>query len=209
MLEPRHKVVSHTALNDLSNTVWDRVFRTPENTVNDETRSYAQGMVVQNIGTFLEYFSRVRERTMRVVDCIPEDRLEWTFKPGHFTLGDLVRHLAATERLHFVEVALGRSSRYAGCGPELVAGLEGVKTYLQRNHLESVQLLSSLTDTDLRGTVMTPGGVPITVWKWLRLMPEHEIHHRGQLYMMLAMLDVSTPPIFGLTSEQLIKKNSA
>ena len=158
---------------------------------------------------FLEYFERIRERTVRVVNCIPEDHLEWTFKPGAFTFGDLVRHLAATERLHFVEVALGGPSRYAGCGPELASGLEAVKAYLERYHAESLQLLSSLTDTDLQGKVMTPGGVPITVWKWLRLMPEHEIHHRGQLYMMLATLGVSTPPIFGLTSEQLIEKNRA
>ena len=34
-------------------------------------------------------------------------------------------------------------------------------------------------------------------------MVEHEIHHRGQLYMYLSLLDVKTPPIFGLTSEEV------
>jgi uncharacterized damage-inducible protein DinB len=34
-------------------------------------------------------------------------------------------------------------------------------------------------------------------------MVEHEIHHRGQIYVYLSMLGVKTPPIFGLTSEQL------
>ena len=33
------------------------------------------------------------------------------------------------------------------------------------------------------------------------MMPEHEIHHRGQLYTMLGMLNVPTPPIYGLTSD--------
>ena len=32
------------------------------------------------------------------------------------------------------------------------------------------------------------------------MMPEHEIHHRGQLYTMLGMLNVPTPPIYGMTA---------
>jgi uncharacterized damage-inducible protein DinB len=34
-------------------------------------------------------------------------------------------------------------------------------------------------------------------------MFEHEAHHRGQIYLMLALRGVSTPPLFGLTSEQV------
>lgn len=40
-------------------------------------------------------------------------------------------------------------------------------------------------------------------WKWLRLMPEHEIHHRGQIYALLGLLDVPAPPLYGLTSEEV------
>jgi len=47
---------------------------------------------------FLHHFERVRERTRRVAGCIPADRVEWTYKPGAFTLGDLVRHIGVTER---------------------------------------------------------------------------------------------------------------
>lgn len=39
--------------------------------------------------------------------------------------------------------------------------------------------------------------------KWLRAMIEHEAHHRGQLYLMLRLIGVSPPPLFGLTSEQV------
>ena len=34
-------------------------------------------------------------------------------------------------------------------------------------------------------------------------MLEHEAHHRGQIYLMLGMLGVATPPIYGLTSEEV------
>jgi uncharacterized damage-inducible protein DinB len=52
-----------------------------------------------------------------------------------------------------------------------------------------------------------PEGTPLTTWKWLRMMPEHEIHHRGQLYTMLGMLNVETPPLYGMTSADVRKKS--
>jgi uncharacterized damage-inducible protein DinB len=70
-------------------------------------------------------------------------------------------------------------------------------------HQESVAIFRQLTPADLQQRCNTPDGAPITIWKWLRAMIEHEIHHRGQLYMYLGMLDIATPPIYGLTSEEV------
>jgi uncharacterized damage-inducible protein DinB len=35
-------------------------------------------------------------------------------------------------------------------------------------------------------------------------MLEHEAHHRGQLYFTLGMLNVATPPIYGLSEPELL-----
>ncbi len=40
-------------------------------------------------------------------------------------------------------------------------------------------------------------------------MIEHEIHHRGQIYLYLAMLDVPTPPLYGLTEEEVKARSGA
>ncbi len=64
-------------------------------------------------------------------------------------------------------------------------------------------MFRSLGTAALARKVTTPAGTPITLWKWLRAMTEHEAHHRGQLYLMLAMRGVATPPIYGLTSEEV------
>ncbi len=76
-------------------------------------------------------------------------------------------------------------------------------------HRESMQILASLSDEDLKRRCVTPGGVEISVWKWLRAMVEHEAHHRGQLYLYLGMLDVVTPPIYGLTSEEVRERSKS
>ena len=164
-------------------------------------------MEVASVGPFLEYWQKVRGRTVRVVDCIPEDRLEWTWQPGKFTLGDVVRHLAAIERWMYAENAARRPSRYPGHGVELAEGLPAVRGFLDRCHAETLEILRGLSDADLREKCVTPGGASLAVGKWLRLMVEHEIHHRGQLYLGLGLLGVPTPPIYGLTSEEVRERS--
>jgi uncharacterized damage-inducible protein DinB len=160
-------------------------------------------MEILTIQPFLHYFGNVRERTMRVARCIPLDKIDWSYAPGKFTLGDLLRHLAVAERYMWAENVQGRPSRYISHGKELADGLENVIAFVERLHAESMEIFARLTDHDLRRKCKTPDAAPITTWKWLRLMIEHEIHHRGQIYLYLSMLNVKTPPLYGLTSEEV------
>jgi uncharacterized damage-inducible protein DinB len=160
-------------------------------------------VIIPTIDGFLAYVESVRGRTRRVAEIIPPDQLEWTHRAGAFTLGDIVRHIAATERYMFAETARGNPSRYPGHGRELADGHDAVMAYLDRTHAEAVEIFAAMTPEVLAGRCTTPAGASISTWKWLRAMVEHEIHHRGQLYLMLAMLGVRTPPLYGLTEEQV------
>jgi uncharacterized damage-inducible protein DinB len=160
-------------------------------------------MEIRSVKQFLEYWESLRGRTRRVVACIPPERLEWTHRSGAFTFGDLVRHLATIERYMYAETVAGRPSRYPGCGRELADGYEAVLEYFERLDGEAKGIIGALTDADLQRKCQTPAGVAITTWKWLRAMCEHEAHHRGQIYLMLGMLEIPTPPLYGLTSEEV------
>jgi len=162
---------------------------------------------IKTIGPFLDYFEKVRARTLRIVGCIPSDKIEWTYREGKFTFGDLVRHLAAIERYMYAENARLRPSRYPGHGRELADGYEQTLAFMDMMHQESVDIFRGLTDADLLKKCVTPAGAPVTVWKWLRAMAEHEAHHRGQLYLYLGLLGVPAPPIYGLTSEEVRERS--
>jgi uncharacterized damage-inducible protein DinB len=165
-------------------------------------------MEIRSVPQFLQYWDNLRARTRRVAACIPPDRLEWTHRDGAFTLGDLVRHLATIERFMYAETVAGRPSRYPGCGRDLADGYDAVLTYLDRLDGEAKEIIAGLSDADLERKCLTPAGTPITTWKWLRAMCEHEAHHRGQIYLMLGMLGVPTPPLFGLTAEEVHARSS-
>jgi uncharacterized damage-inducible protein DinB len=164
-------------------------------------------MQIHDLPIFLDYFDKIHQRTMRVARCIPPDKIDWTYREGKFTLGDLVRHIATINRYMYAETVSGRPSRYAGCGEELADGYDAVLEFAERLHRESVEIFALLTRLQLNSKCMTPDGAPITGWKWLRAMVEHEVHHRGQIYLYLSMLGVPTPPLYGLTSEQVRERS--
>lgn len=163
-------------------------------------------MDIVSVSSFLDYYEKIRGRTRRVVQAIPPDSIEWTFRPGKWTLGDLVRHIGAIERWMYGETLSNRPSRYTGCGVELAEGLDAVIAYFDRMHTETVSILRGFSDADLQEKCTTPAGSPLARAKWMRAMVEHEIHHRGQIYTYLAMLNVPTPPLYGLTSEEVARR---
>lgn len=164
-------------------------------------------MEITNIESFIEYYEKLRHRTLRVIQCIPPDKFDWTYKTGKFTFADLIRHLAASERFMFAENVQGNRSVYPGHKKDLADGFENVTRYLGAMHDESMEIFRGLSDEDLQKKCLTPNETPITTWKWLRALTEHEIHHRGQIYALLGMLGVAAPPLYGLTSEEVREKS--
>jgi uncharacterized damage-inducible protein DinB len=166
-------------------------------------------MEITSTREFLDYYEKVRHRTLKVIACIPADKFDWRYAEGKFSFADIIRHLAAIERYMYAENAQLKPSRYPGHGRELADGPENVMAFFNRMHRESVEVLSRLSLDDLQKKCVTPGNVPITVWKWLRAMVEHEVHHRAQIYIYLGMLGIATPPIYGLTSEEVKARSSS
>ena len=160
-----------------------------------------------DLQSFLDYLDSVHARTRRVVARIPSETLEWAPAAGRWSCGDQVRHLAGIERWMYAETVLGRPSRYPGHGRELADGLASVIAYYDRLHAEARALFATLTPAQWTERVTTPAGTPITTWKWLRAMVEHEAHHRGQLYFTLGLLGVATPPIYGLSEPDLLAQS--
>jgi uncharacterized damage-inducible protein DinB len=168
---------------------------------------YGIDMEIRNSREFLEYYEKVRQRTLKVIACIPEDRFDWRYADNKFSFADIIRHVAAIERYMYAENVQLKPSRYPGHGKELADGPGGVLDFFNRLHGESVEIFSRLTEDDLQKRCRTPGGTEITIWKWLRAMVEHEIHHRAQLYVYLGLLGLPSPPIYGLTSEQVRERS--
>lgn len=162
---------------------------------------------MQTQDAFLEYWPSVRRRTRRLLPLVPPDRLEWRPVEGRWSLGDLARHLAGIERWMYAETMQGRPTRYPGHGRELADGLDAVIALHDRCHEEAMALFRAIPPGRWTGKSVTVAGTPITTWKWARAMVEHEAHHRGQMYLLLGLLGVPAPPLFGLTEPEVLARS--
>ena len=76
---------------------------------------------------------------------------------------------------------------------------DNVIAFMERLHSESMEIFSGMTQADFDKKGTSPEGVPITAWKLQRSMLEHEIHHRGQIYVYLGILGVPVPSLYTLS----------
>lgn len=162
-------------------------------------------MEIKSITEFIRYYERTRDITGKVISVIPADKIDWTYRPGKFTIADLVRHIAAIERCVFMEVIQGNKSTYKGCRKELADGYQNIVNYFNEMHRQSIQILNAMSDDDLHKEVKTLDGKITTAGNFLRALIVHEIHHRGALCIYLNLLGVNTPPVIGLMEEQVIQ----
>ncbi|ASW73956.1 damage-inducible protein DinB [Chryseobacterium piperi] len=160
-------------------------------------------MEIKPVETFIDYYEKIRARTIRLIEVVPSEYLDFSYKPGKFSIGDQIRHIAAIERNMYGETISGRKSAYQGCGKELADGYEDTVKYFNEMHTQTLEIIKGLSDEDLNRKCLTPANHEISIWKWLRAMVEHEIHHRGELYIYLNLLDVKTPQIYGFSAEEV------
>ncbi len=159
--------------------------------------------MLRDLKSFLAYLERIRERTLQVVDRIPSARFDWTPRAGEYTIGDLVRHVASAEKMD-VGAALGEGWHYSGhAAPDWGANLANAHTNLVRAHEECVARLNAAGDELLTAKRLDLAGNPVSAWRILMAMVEHEIHHRSQLDTYLMLLNVPPPQLFGVKMESL------
>lgn len=165
-------------------------------------------MEITSMQSFLKYYERTRQQTNNVIRAIPPEQIEWTYKPGKFSFGDLLRHIAGIERYVFAEIARGNTSSYRGCGKEIADGYDAVMQYFHTMHQQSVEILQAVPDASLQQIIKSVDGREIQLGSFLRALVVHEVHHRGALCIYLNLLGVASPPVIGLTEEQ-VKQLSA
>lgn len=162
-------------------------------------------MEITKMATFLSYFGKTRLATLKVIEVIPHDKLDWAYLPDKFTIGDLVRHIAAIERYVFAEVALGNRPNYKGCRKDLAYGYENIVCYFNKMHAQTIAIFKSISDESLKSKIKSLDGKEIELGNFLRALVLHEIHHRAVLCIYLNLLGITTPPILGLMEEQVIQ----
>jgi uncharacterized damage-inducible protein DinB len=158
--------------------------------------------MVHDIEEYVKYLDGVHKRTMQYLKAIPDELLNWKPSEDKFSIADLLRHIASA-RLMFLGIFEHGSWTYAGHDISKGASLEDISNYLESCQVKLTEGLLKVGNDLFSKKVLTLHGHEVSAWRILMSIPEHEIHHRGQISSYLQMNKIEPPQIFGLKIEQV------
>ena len=131
----------------------------------------------------------VRAGLLATADKFSDEELQFRGTPNAYSVAETLLHIAneedgeirygITRELPDFPTAFD-SSLYAG-KPSIIAVLNDV-------HERTLAYLQTLSDSDLDDTIETPWGMRARRSELFLHVMEHEIHHRGELSLILGLL---------------------
>jgi len=149
-----------------------------------------------NAKEMLKYWSIVREDLFQALDQVSDEELHFRPREGLWSLGEVARHIAGAEDGWFGHVVW---QQYADWPPESnhaeTPTVDSVRALLTEVHERTVSYLEPLSDQDLETIIKAPWGneFPLRWVVWHVL--EHEVHHRGEIFLMLGLLGREAPDV--------------
>lgn len=147
-----------------------------------------------NLDTLICNWKRVHQQTVAIVKVAPDDKYDWKPHETSMTLGTLLNHLCQSENGIAEAVVSGTYSQTVADQTSTAALVEAY----EKSHAEALEKIAAIPD-EKWSDLITPFGPSFEIPRIdvLNLGLEHEIHHRGQLYVYLRMLGCDVPVLFG------------
>jgi len=155
-----------------------------------------------------DHIRQVNGVGLRLVEAIPEGKLDAAVVPGMRTPKELVVHMYGQVLREVAQGALTGTitDECERNEKQIAAGLK-TKADLMRYALEcwgaADLAIRSLPEDRVTGMTATPWGMSFPGFVALTVMSDEFIHHRGQLYVYLRLLGVTAPHLwsFGENAE--------
>jgi len=175
-------------------------------TMPDTREATTAATVRQQTDLLLAELHAEAEKTRRLLERLPEDRLSWKPHARSMSLGQLALHIAGLP-LGIAMLAEPLTTEVPDVPLTEAQSRQEAIALLERSVQYAADRLSAWRDEGLRETwTLTAGGAPLMQMprgELLRaLMFNHVYHHRGQLTVYLRLLDVAVPPTFGPTADE-------
>ena len=138
----------------------------------------------------------VRSELIDAVRPLTVEQLDWIPENGKNSIGDLLRHISATEHWWFGEVVL-RSGSYRDVTREMAPDIASIIKTLDYSFREyTLEVLESHNVSDFERKYQIPGeeGQVTLLWVCQHVF-EHECRHRGQIFMMMRLQGMTPPNV--------------
>ena len=147
-------------------------------------------MTDMDCSRFIKNWNRIHKETTRVLTAAPDDKLDWRPADDMFTLRELIGHIPQAEDVLTRSAIAGsyQKSRFEFEG----RGASEITAMFDTQHGDLVSQVSKLTAEQLDEEVEFHGR-KMRRSALLHFMTEHEIHHRGQLFIYYRLAGIAPP----------------
>ncbi len=138
------------------------------------------------------YLEELHRSNLSCLELIPEDKLDFHPVQELYTLRNTLHHMYANQKFYNVTAKSGRMdvSVYKKFMADKPTGKAELKKFMEEVFAETKEL--SKNPDFFRKQVGTIAGVRTVLNLYLGEL-EHQLHHRGQVYLMLRMLKIQPP----------------
>jgi len=149
---------------------------------------------MSNLDGFIKTWNRVHKQTRKVLVLTPNDKYDWKPAESSMPLGELANHFMLAE-WGLAEAAF--TGKFPSDRPEPYKTTEELVAAFDKAHDELVAKVRAMTPEQLAEDVAPFGpDKAMSRQALLNFTLEHEIHHRGQLFVYLRILGVELPSLF-------------
>ena len=142
------------------------------------------------------HWTNVRQGLLQALDVLSDEQLGFVPREGLRSLGTVARHIASAEEGWFRYVVTHELDDWP---PDFTAGdyptVESIKALLAEVHARTEAYLETVDAADVDQAIVLPWGPEVTLRWVIWHVLEHEIHHRGEIFLMLGLLGLKAPDI--------------
>jgi len=137
----------------------------------------------------INYWQQVRAGTLATIDKFTDEDLSFTPFEGSWNVAQIMLHIAQEE---LGEVKYGLEQSLTDWPDEFLfeeyAKIDTITNLFDEVHAGTEQYISSVQVEDLQREIITPWSQTVHIEDMLLHTIEHEIHHRGELSLILGLL---------------------
>ena len=149
-----------------------------------------------NVNEMLPYWQSVRRGLLDALDEFSDEELYFRPAEGLWSLGEVALHIADAEEGWFDYVVLRRLPEWPqNSSLQAYPSMTGVQKRLDEVHTRTLDFLKPLSPADLDRAIQAPWGSEFPLHFVLWHVLEHEIHHRGEIFLMLGILGRPAPDV--------------
>jgi uncharacterized damage-inducible protein DinB len=152
-------------------------------------RGGEKGGIAMNASELMQLWDRVRAGLLATIDKFQDQDLDYTAFQGGYSVRQIMLHIAQ-EELGEIQYGITHTlDEFPSDFQEaLFPTISAIKALLAEVHAETTEYLKGTENQDLEGQVEAGWGGSYPLLDMLWHVVEHEVHHRGELSLILGLL---------------------